>query len=350
MAYTVDELAAHVGGEVRGDGTRRIQRVAPLESAGADDLSLVANARYVRYLETSRAAAVLVPDALTSQVPDGEPAQIRVADVHAALATLLPLLYPEQPREQGIHPTAVVAMDAVVEDGVHIGAYAVVGERCTVRARARIEAHVVVGAGCTIGEDSVLHPHVTLYRGVRVGARCVVHSGVRLGSDGFGYVFMDGAHRKVPQVGGCHVGDDVEIGANSTIDRGSIGDTVIGDGTKIDNLVHLGHNVRVGRHAIIVAQVGVSGSTSIGDGAVVAGQAGIGGHLTIGARARVGAQAGVTADVAPGETVSGYPARPHGEALRTQANLFRLPELLRRVRRIEQSLGFLEGGTGRDDR
>lgn len=349
MRFTVGDLAAHVGGEVEGDAALEIRGVAPLESAGPRELSLVANPRYLRYLEASRAAAVLVPHALAAQV-SGPATQIRVADVHAALATLLPLLYPEPQRTPGVHPTAVLEPDVVLGSDVTISPYAVLGRGAEVGDRARVGAHAVVGAGCRIGADSVLHPHVTLYPGAQVGARCILHSGVRLGTDGFGFVYADGAHRKVPQVGGCRLGDDVEVGANTTIDRGSIGDTVIGDGTKIDNLVHLGHNVRVGRHAIIIAQVGVSGSTTIGDGAVVAGQAGVGGHLSIGAGARVGAQAGVTADVAPGETVSGYPARPHAEALRTQANVFRLPELLRRVRRIEQTLGLIEGAADRGDR
>jgi UDP-3-O-[3-hydroxymyristoyl] glucosamine N-acyltransferase len=173
---------------------------------------------------------------------------------------------------------------------------------------------------------------------VQIGAECVIHSGARLGRDGFGYALVDGEHQKMPQVGGCRIADKVEIGANTTIDRGSIGDTVVGRGTKIDNLVHLGHNVRVGERAIIIAQVGVAGSSIVGDGAVLAGQVGVSGHLTIGAGARVAAQAGVIGDVSPGETVSGYPARPHREALRSQAAAFRLPSLLKRVRAVEKAL------------
>jgi len=166
-----------------------------------------------------------------------------------------------------------------------------------------------------------------------------VHSGARLGADGFGYVWDGGAHRKVPQVGGVRLGADVEVGANTTIDRGSIGDTVVGDGSKIDNLVQIGHNCRIGRHVIIVSQVGISGSTRVGDGAVLGGQAGVQGHIEIGAGARVGGQAGVTASVAPGETVSGYPARPHREALKVQAATMKLPELVRRIKELEKALG-----------
>ena len=189
-----------------------------------------------------------------------------------------------------------------------------------------------------MGDDVVLHDHVTLYPGVRIGPRSILHSGVRAGVDGFGYVFAEGAHRKVPQVGGCVIGADVEIGANTTIDRGSIGATEIGDGVKIDNLVHIGHNVRIGPHSIVVAQVGIAGSTIIGQGVTLAGQAGLAGHLTVGDGATVAAQAGVFGDVPAGATYSGYPARPHKEALRAQAAMFRLPKILQRLNELERKL------------
>jgi UDP-3-O-[3-hydroxymyristoyl] glucosamine N-acyltransferase len=197
-----------------------------------------------------------------------------------------------------------------------------------------------------VGAGTVLHPHVTLYDGTVVGERCVVHSGARLGADGFGFVPDASGLRKVPQVGGCRIGDDVEVGANTTIDRGSIGDTVVGDGTKIDNLVQVGHNCRLGRHVVVVSQVGISGSTRVGDGAVLGGQAGVQGHIEIGAGARIGAQAGVTASVPAGATVSGYPARPHREALRVQAAVFGLPKLVERLRALEKD-GVRPGRAGR---
>jgi UDP-3-O-[3-hydroxymyristoyl] glucosamine N-acyltransferase len=185
-----------------------------------------------------------------------------------------------------------------------------------------------------VGDDSRIYPGATLYPGTAVGARVRIHAGVRLGSDGFGYVFRGGAHDKIPHVGRCVVEDDVEIGANSTIDRGSIDDTVIGAGTKIDNLVHVAHNVRIGRLCLIMAQVGIAGSVHVEDGAILAGQVGISGHHTIGAGARLAAQAGVFGDIPAGETWSGYPARPHREALRAQAALFKLPSLLRGIERL----------------
>lgn len=344
---SVAELARHVGGEAVGDLTRRLRAVASLDTATEHDLSLVANRKYLPYVGATRAGAVLVSRELVDALPPGI-TQIRVADAHVALRQVLMLLHPPPPHVPGIHPTAIFGADAEVGADVAIGPYAVIGRGVRLGARVQIGAHVVIGDGCEVGADTVLHPHVTLYPGVQVGERCILHSGVRLGGDGFGYAFVEGEHRKVPQVGGCRIGDDVEIGANTTIDRGSIGDTVVGRGTKIDNLVHLGHNVRVGEHVIVVAQVGVSGSSSVGDYAVLGGQVGVAGHLSIGERARLGAQAGVTTDVPAGETYSGYPARPHAEALRAQAALFRLPALLRRIRELEQRLAAVGGATTND--
>ncbi|HEX5520604.1 MAG TPA: UDP-3-O-(3-hydroxymyristoyl)glucosamine N-acyltransferase [Longimicrobiaceae bacterium] len=337
---TLAEIARHTGGALIGDdvAARRVTGVAPLDAAGPAELSFVANARYLPYLHATAAGALLVPESLDVEAPAGA-AIIRVKDPHAALAVLLPLLYPEPEAPAGIDPTAVVAPDAELGAGVSVGPFAVIGAGSRLGDGVQIGAHAAVGAGCVIGAGSVVHASATLYRGVVLGERCIVHSGARLGADGFGYVFQGGAHRKVPQVGGCRLGDDVEVGANTTIDRGSIGDTTVGSGTKIDNLVHIGHNCRIGEKVLIVAQVGVSGSTVIGDGAVLGGQAGFAGHITIGAGAKVAAQAGVISDVAPGETVSGYPARPHREALRASAALFRLPKLMARLERLERALG-----------
>jgi len=198
-------------------------------------------------------------------------------------------------------------------------------------------AHVVVGAGVRIGRGSTVHPHVTLYPGTELGERVTVHAGARIGSDGFGYVFRDGAHQKIPHVGRCIIEHDVEIGANCTIDRGSIDDTVVGAGSKLDNLVHIAHNVHIGRLCLLMAQVGVAGSVRLEDGVILAGQVGVSGHHTIGTGARLAAQAGVFGDVPAGATWSGYPARPHREALRAQAALFKLPGLLRRIERLLDS-------------
>lgn len=334
---TLSEIAAVTGGRVEGDEGVRIRSVAPLESAGPDQLSFIANARYQGYLQATRAGAVLVSEDVAGRVPESLP-RLVVPDAHLALYRILPRLHPRPRAEPGMHPTAVIDASAELADDVRVEAYAVIGAGSHVGPGARIGTHACVGEGVAIGAGTVVHPHVTLHDGVRIGERCVIHSGARIGREGFGFVWADGGHRKVPQVGGCILEDDVEVGANCTIDRGSVGDTVVGAGSKIDSLVHLGHNVRIGRDAILVAQVGVSGSTRVGDGVVLGGQAGVIGHASIGDGARVAARAGVIGDVPAGETYSGYPARPHREALRAQGLLFRLPELVRRLRALERSL------------
>jgi UDP-3-O-[3-hydroxymyristoyl] glucosamine N-acyltransferase len=342
---TIAEVARIVGGEVeRGDPERTVRGMAPLDEAGPGDLSFVAEARYHAYIHASRAAAVLVARGAAVELPEGM-AAIRVDDPRRALARVLGVLYRPAPAPPGIHPTAVLGEGVVVDPSASVGAYAVIGQGTRVGERARIHPHVVIGRQCEIGADVVLHPHVTLYDGVTVGARSVVHSGARLGSDGFGFVPEKDGLKKVPQVGGCRIGEDVEIGANTTIDRGSIGDTVVGRGTKIDNLVQIGHNCRIGSHVIIVSQVGISGSTKVGDGAVLGGQAGVQGHIEIGAGAKVGGQAGVTASVPAGVTVSGYPARPHREAMRIQAAVFGLPKLVQRLKALEKAV-FGRGAEG----
>lgn len=334
---TVRDLALLVGGVPQGDAARVLRGVKPLDEAGPDDLSFVAEPRYHPYIRSSRAGAVLLGEGVDLEAPEGM-AAVRVDDPRAALARALEVLYPAPAAEPGVHPTALVGEGARVDPSAAVGPYAVVGEGARIGAGARVGAHTVVGRGCRVGAGTVLHPHVTLYDGASVGERCVVHSGARLGADGFGFVPEGGGLRKVPQVGGCRLGDDVEVGANTTIDRGSIGDTVVGDGTKIDNLVQIGHNCRLGRSVIVVSQVGISGSTRVGDGAVLGGQAGVQGHIEIGAGARIGAQAGVTASVPAGATVSGYPARPHREALRVQAAVFGLPKLVERLRALEEAV------------
>lgn len=336
-------IARLLGAELKGGADPEITGAAPLDRAGPRELSLVAHPRYLVYVGPSRAGLFLVTADLADRMPRDRP-RIVTENAHAALTRILPVLYPERPPEPGVHSTAAVAEDAVLGEGVVVDAHAVIGAGARVRARARIGSHAVVGDGCDVGEDVVLHPHVTLYPGVRLGPRSIVHAGARVGVDGFGYAPVDGVPRKVPQVGGCVVGADVEIGANTTIDRGSIGSTEIGDHVKIDNLVHIGHNVRIGAGTIIVAQVGVAGSTTIGRGVTLAGQAGVNGHIEIGDGATIAGQAGVFGDVPAGESWSGYPARPHRESLRTQAAVARLDALRARVKELERRIEELKTG------
>ena len=260
--------------------------------------------------------------------------RVVVANPYEALLSLLAQFYPPPSRTPGIHSTAVIGRGVMLGDDVTIGPFVVLGDGASIGARVHLHAHVVVGAGVAIGDDCELHEGATLYPGTVLGERVRAHAGVRLGSDGFGYVFRDGSHAKIPHVGRCIVESDVEIGANTTIDRGSIDDTVIGAGTKIDNLVQIAHNVRIGRLCVLVAQCGVAGSVRVEDGCILGGQAGVSGHHTIGRGARLAAQAGVFGDIPPGETWSGYPARPHREALRAQAALFKLPSIFRALQKL----------------
>jgi UDP-3-O-[3-hydroxymyristoyl] glucosamine N-acyltransferase len=336
------ELADAIEGRLEGGADPEITGTAPLDRAGPADLSIFSSAQYAADAAATRAGVVLVATDLAGRLRADAP-RIVVPKPHAALPVLLRLLHPPEPAVPGVAPTAVIGAGVVLGHDVSIGHYSVIGDGTVVGDGAVTAAHVVVGRHCRIGAGAYLHPHVTVYDGVVLGARTILHSGARIGVDGFGYSSSRAGHVKIPHVGGCILGEDVEVGANSTIDRGSIGDTVIGSGCKIDNLVQIGHNVRLGEHCIVVSQVGVSGSVRTGDFVTLGGQAGIGGHLTIGSGATVAAQAGVFGDIPPGATYSGYPARPHREALRAQAALFRLQDLMKRVRALEASV------PGKDD-
>ena len=333
QALTASAIAAAVRGTLRGDPDVVVTGVAPLDRAGRHHVTFLASASYVSIFAQCGAGVALVARAL-AESPGPVLARVIVDDPHEAMLSLLATLHPEPEHVPGIHPTAVIGRGVRLGERVGIAPYVVVGDGARIGADTRLAAHVVVGAGVTIGSRCDVAPGVTLYAGTELHDRVRVHAGARLGSDGFGYVFRDGGHAKIPHVGRCVIHDDVEIGANTTIDRGSIDDTVIGAGTKIDNLVQVAHNVRVGRLCLIMAQVGIAGSARLADGVIVAGQVGIAGHRSIGAGARLAGQAGVFGDVPAGETWSGYPARPHRDALRAQAALFRLPRLLRALERL----------------
>jgi UDP-3-O-[3-hydroxymyristoyl] glucosamine N-acyltransferase len=332
---TADAIAALVSGELIGDGTVAVSAVAPLDRAGETDLSMLSVAKYSPLMATTRAGIVLV-DPEFRDVASSAGARIIVEKPQEKLVGLLPSLYPEHDARPGVAATARIGKGATIGRRSSIGEYAVIGAGATIGDGVVVGPHCVIGDGVSVGTDSRLWPGVTLYSGARIGDRVFIHAGARIACDGFGYVFRDGAHQKIPHVGRCIIGDDVEIGANSTIDRGSIDDTVVGNGTKIDNLVHIAHNVRIGEKCLLMAQVGVAGSVTIGDGAILAGQAGISGHLTIGAGARLAAQAGVFGDIPAGETWSGYPARPHRDSLRASAALFKLAGMMRKLEKLLQ--------------
>ena len=334
-SLTADAIAGLVNGSLQGDPAVTVEGIAPLDRAGPRDLSFLANRKYAAAMGASRAGVVLLAPEL-AELESGAGARITVEKPHDALLAVIPHLYPGAglPRGQGIDPSARIGRGATLGRDVSLGANVVIGERARIGDRVVVQANTVIGDGVPVGNDCVLWPGVVLYPGAELGERVLLHAGVRIGSDGYGYVFRDGRHEKIPHVGRCRIENDVEIGANTTVDRGSIDDTVIGAGTKIDNLVHIGHNVRIGRACLIMAQVGIAGSARIGDGCVIAGQAGLGGHIVVGHRARIAGQAGVFGSVPDGETWSGYPARPHRESLRASAALLKLPEMLKRIERL----------------
>ncbi|HEX3868661.1 MAG TPA: UDP-3-O-(3-hydroxymyristoyl)glucosamine N-acyltransferase [Gemmatimonadaceae bacterium] len=333
VALTAAVIAEAVGGQLVGDPSTVVVAVAPLDRAGASDLAFLGVAKYVGAFATSCAGVVLVSPEL-AETPGSVQTRVVVDKPQEALLALLPRFHRVVPTPPGIHPTAVIGTGVALGRDVSIGPYAVVGDDVCIGPESIIGAHCVIGSGVEIGERVQLFPSVTIYSGSRLGNRVTLHAGSRIGSDGFGYVQRGGEHAKIPHVGRCLIEDDVEIGANTTIDRGSIDDTVVGAGTKIDNLVQVAHNVRIGKMCLIMAHAGIAGSAHVEDGAMLLGQVGVAGHSTIGKGARVAAQAGVFGDIPAGETWSGYPARPHKDALRAQAALFKLPSLLRRIERL----------------
>jgi len=336
FALTALAIAEQVGGQLVGDPSAVVDGVAPLDRASRRHLTFLGVARYAPMLAASNAGVVLISPEL-AETPGSVPCRVVVGKPQEALLSLLPRFHRVASAPRGVHPTAVVGSGVQLGRDVSVGPYAVLGDGAQIGESAVIGAHCAVGAGVRIGAGTHLYPSVTIYSGVRIGNRVTVHAGARIGSDGFGYVPRDGQHLKIPHVGGCVIEDDVEIGANTTIDRGSIDDTVVGAGTKIDNLVQIAHNVRIGKACLIMAQVGIAGSVRVEDGCMLLGQVGVSGHHTIGQGARLAAQAGVFGDIPAGETWSGYPARPHKEALRAQAALFKLPNLLRRIERLLNS-------------
>jgi len=339
IVRNLGDLARELGGHVVGDEGLEIRGVAGIREARPGDLTFLANPRYETYLSATRAAAVLVAEAR----PGLGAAQLVHANPYLAFLKAVKIFRQERPRpEPGIHATAVIAPGARLGAEVSVGPHAVIEEGAEVGDGAVVMAGAYVGQNARVGKEAWLYPHVIVREDCVLGERVVVHSGAVIGADGFGYVKDGGTYHKVPQVGNVVIGDDVEIGANTCVDRATTGTTMIGAGTKIDNLVQVGHNVMLGEHVIVVAQTGISGSTRVERGATLAGQSGIGGHIVIGEGAVVGSQAGVTKSVPPHTQVSGYPAQPHGLAKRIHALTMRLPQMVERLQEIERRLRALE--------
>ena len=338
MRFTAAEIAKHLQAEVVGDGSTPLKGFAPADTAQSGDLTFAENEEFFAKAERSAASAILVSGSFNSQ----QKVLLRVPNARIAFARVLGLFFPPPQFAPGVHATAIVAPSAQIDPSAHIGPHCVIGERVRIGPRTVLQGGNHLESDAQLGQDVHLFPNVTIYSRTQIGHRVRVHAGTVIGSDGFGYVFDQGAHVKVPQIGNVIIGDDVEIGANVTIDRAALGSTVIGKGSKIDNLVQIAHNVVVGDHSIIVAQVGIAGSTKLGSYVTLAGQVGIAGHLKIGNQVTIAAQSGVMHDIGDGEKWLGTPAQPDRQMKRAYIALQQLPDLLRKVGELEKRLKALE--------
>lgn len=339
MQKTLAEIAQIIGGEVVGDASTVITGLNGIREARTGEITFVANSKYAALARKTQASAIIIPSDLDFTGNN----IIRSDDPFAAFSKVAELFVDQDVYEfKGVHPSAVIG------DGVEVGENVTIGPNVVIEPRVRIGANSSVMAGCYIGykvkmgEGVTLHPNVTILDRADIGHRVKIFSGTVIGADGFGFERSDGKHQKIPQMGIVVIEDDVEIGANVTIDRATFSQTIIGRGTKIDNLVQIGHNVITGEHCIIISQVGVGGSTIIGKNAILAGQAGVAGHLTIGEGAIVAAQSGVTGTIEDNSFVSGYPAKPHGHARRVNACLQNLPEYVKKISALEKKIQELE--------
>ena len=326
---TLEELARLTGGRVEGDGGWRVARLKPVDEAGEGDLAFLTSAKYAAQAAACPARAFLADE--QTILPGRN--LLRHPDPYYALALLIGRFHPEPQDEPEPGP---VAASAFIPSSARVHPGAVVGPRTVLGERVIIHSGAVLMRDVAVGDDTVIFPNAVLYPRVTVGKRCVIHGGAVLGADGFGFAFHEGRYHKIPQVGGVRTGDDVEIGANTCVDAGTLAPTVIGDGTKLDDLVMVAHNVKIGRHAVLVGQVGIAGSTTIGDHCVFAGQSGAVGHITIGKGVKVTAKTGVAKDTPDGAMVSGFPGRDHRVWLKEQAALARLPEFVSKLRKGEK--------------
>lgn len=339
MPIPLTKIAKWLDAEIEGDATIDISGLAKIEEAQRDQISFIANQKYEKFLETTRAGAIIV----NKRLPASGKTVLRVEDPYFAFMMLAQKFYGDAHSvEKGVHKTAVLGEGTELGEGVAIGAYVVVGKNCRIGKDTILYPGVILGDGVSVGDDCLFYANVSIGNRCQVGQRVILHMGAVIGSDGFGFAFKDDRYHKIPQMGIVVLEDDVEIGANTTIDRATMGETIVRRGTKIDNLVQIAHNVEIGQHTAIAAQAGISGSTKVGNYVRLGGQAGLVGHIEIGDRAAVGAQGGVTKSVSTGTFVSGYPARPHMQVMREEASLGQLPDLIKKVKILEKRIAELE--------
>lgn len=336
MTFTAAQIALLINGTIEGDPSASVNSFGKIEEAGEGQLSFLANPKYEDYIYTTKASVIIINEGFQLKQPV-QAALIRVADAYTAFATLLSK-YQEIMQQQlsGVQEPSYIAKTAVYGEQVFIGAFAYLGEKVKVGNNTKVYPNAFLGDNVTVGDNCIIHPGVKIYHDCVIGNNVIIHAGTVIGSDGFGFAPQaDGSFRKVPQIGNVVIQDNVEIGANATIDRATIGSTLIKSGAKLDNLIQVAHNVEIGNSTVIAAQAGVSGSTKIGNGVMIGGQAGIVGHIQLGDGAKVNAQSGVSKSIDPGKAVTGSPAYDYTAALRSQAVTRKLPELEKRVKELE---------------
>ena len=342
MSVKLVDIARLIGANIPHDAEDiEVRGITSIENAGPHDVSFLSNPRYAHYLKTTRAAAVIVPeDAVLPQAS----VPLAVKDPYIAFVKVLELFNDRTPADiaSGIDPDSRIHPEAVLVEDVSVGPYAVINQGVTVGGGTVIGSCSVILKDCKIGKNCIIYPNVTIMDGCEIGNRVILHAGVVIGSDGFGFAPHEGRYFKILQIGRVRISDDVEIQAGTCIDRAVFGETVIEKGTKLDNLIQVGHNVHTGSDTVIASMVGISGSTEIGNGVRIGGQAGFAGHLKVGDKVNIGGRAGVTKDVADGETVSGFPARKHAQELRLEASLGKLPEMLSKIKAQEKKIKELE--------
>ncbi len=335
------EIAEMVSGRVLGDPDVEVSGISGIKEAGKGDVTFLANDKYAQLLETTKAAVIITSPNM--KLPKTEKTLILTENPSLAFAKLVEYWFPQEvDHPKGIHPTAIIGKNVKLGKNVAVGAYVVIEKNVRIGDNTIIYPGTYIGHDTEIGSDCLIYPNVSIRERISIGSRVIIHSGTVIGSDGFGFATVKGVHHRIPQIGTVVIEDDVEIGANVTIDRARFDKTVIGRGTKIDNLVQIAHNVIIGENAIIVAQTGISGSTVIGNGVILAGQTGVVGHITIGDSAIVGAQSGVTKSVPSGSVVLGSPARPIGLAKRIIASIPSLPDIKKTVERLSRKVRELE--------
>lgn len=332
--FSVREVADRIEAEIAGDSSIRLKTLSGVEEAGPGDLTFIANRKYLRFLQTTRASAVIAAHGTTSD----RVTLLLHSDPYLAFMKAMRMFFPPRSYAPLVDRRAVIAESAKIDESAHIGPNAVIEDDVTIGANSAVLASAFIGERTTIGDDCIIYPNVTIREATRIGNRVIIHSGTVIGSDGFGYASSEGRHHKILQVGHVVIEDDVEIGANVTVDRATLGETRIGRGTKIDNLVQVAHNVKIGEGCILVSQVGISGSTKLGNYVVLGGQVGIVGHIELGDRVQVGAQSGVARSIDQDKTVFGSPARDISQTMKIEATLRKLPEYVKLLKKLEKRI------------